>query len=272
MKFGITTRSYGGLTVAEAAEQMAQLGFNVTELCFSQTDLSGWNYNGLTEISDKSPKDVKRACLEFEKRNICVFALGIFTNLIIDGPERENYLRRGEEMIDIAAYCGIPIVASECGFHSDRALYARLFEADYSNLKENVARLCKYAKKKGVKVAIEPCILDILPSAKRMNDFIDQLKAEQGIDNLGVLMDYANLLANSTLEETFLLLKDKIYYFHGKDRKINDAYGRLIGDGDIDWHRFFELYKEHTPDIPFILEYANKDTAPAARDRVLAML
>lgn len=272
MKFGITTRSYYGLLSSEAAEEMQKLGFNVTELCFSQSDLSGWAYNGLTEIADKTEDSVLQACREYTSRKIEVYALGLFTKLIGKEEDSEALLERAERMIDIASYCGIPTVASECGFHDDRGLYARLYEEDFANLKRNVARLAKYAAPKGVSIAIEPCVLDVLPSAKRTADFISQLEAEYGVTNVGVLLDYANLLANSTIEEVFYHLKDKILYFHGKDRCVNDAYGKMLGDGEINWKRFFELYKEHTPNVPFILEYPNKDTAPIARDRVLEAL
>jgi sugar phosphate isomerase/epimerase len=67
----------------------------------------------------------------------------------------------------------------------------------------------------------------------------------------------------------FKYLKGYVAYFHGKDRKVNDAYGRNVGEGDIDWVKFLRLYKKYTPDIPFILEYCNKDNCAAVKQRVL---
>ena len=49
-------------------------------------------------------------------------------------------------------------------------------------------------------------------------------------------------------------LSPHIAYFHGKDRKVNDTYGRAIGDGDIDWPLFLSLYHKYTRDVPFIME------------------
>ena len=58
-------------------------------------------------------------------------------------------------------------------------------------------------------------------------------------------------------------------YFHGKDRKLNDRMGRLVGDGDIDWPLFLSLYHRHTEGTPFILEYVNATNVCEIRDRVL---
>jgi sugar phosphate isomerase/epimerase len=77
------------------------------------------------------------------------------------------------------------------------------------------------------------------------------------------------LIANSSEEDMFHYLAPHIAYFHGKDRRVNDAYGRVVGDGDIDWPLFFSLYHIHTPGVPFILEYVNIDNVCEIRDRVL---
>jgi sugar phosphate isomerase/epimerase len=85
-----------------------------------------------------------------------------------------------------------------------------------------------------------------------------------------VLLDPANLIANSSEADMFRYLADRILYLHGKDRKVNDAKGRVVGDGDIDWPLFMRLYHEHAEGLPFILEYVNKDNVCEIRDRVLA--
>ena len=60
-----------------------------------------------------------------------------------------------------------------------------------------------------------------------------------------------------------------IAYLHGKDRKVNDRMGRVVGDGDIDWPLFMRLYHEHADEKPIILEYVTKDNVVMARDRLL---
>ena len=79
-------------------------------------------------------------------------------------------------------------------------------------------------------LALEPCVIDIVPSAKRTADFIDQL----GSSRVKVLLDPANLIANSSESDMFDYLAEHVAYFHGKDRKVNARGGTLIGDGDVD--------------------------------------
>ena len=67
----------------------------------------------------------------------------------------------------------------------------------------------------------------------------------------------------------FRYLLPHLGYFHGKDRKVNDASGRVVGDGDIDWPLFLELYHRHAEGVPFILEYVTIDNFRQVRDRVL---
>ena len=107
-------------------------------------------------------------------------------------------------------------------------------------------------------------MIDVIPSAKRARDILEQVNHPR----LKILLDPANLIANSSEEDMFRDLAGRILYFHGKDRKINDAYGRLIGDGEIDWPKFLRLYHAHCEGIPFILEYANNETAAEAFRRV----
>ena len=48
-----------------------------------------------------------------------------------------------------------------------------------------------------------------------MRDFIEQI----GSDRVKVLLDPANLIANSSEEDMFRYLKDHIFYFHGKTER-----------------------------------------------------
>ena len=108
-------------------------------------------------------------------------------------------------------------------------------------------------------------MLDVVPSAKRAADLISQI----GSDRLKVLLDPANLIANSSEEDMFHYLSPHVGYFHGKDRKVNDTYGRLVGDGEIDWVKFLKLYHQHNDGVPFILEYNNAENAQTTYDLVM---
>lgn len=267
MDIGVVSRSFPQLTNEEAAGLLAANGFRWTELCFSQTDSTYWVYNGRSDLSGMTDGESRRIVETYRRHGIEVAALGVFTNLIEpDDVELERNIAYFERHMELAALNGIPCVATECGFvHGSRGIIAELYESRFARLADSLRRLTALAERYGVDLALEPCVLDVVPSAKRMADLIAQV----GSRRLKVLLDPANLIANSSEDDMFRYLAPHIAYFHGKDRKVNDAYGRAVGDGDIDWNRFLDLYHSHTEGVPFILEYVNIDNFCAIRDRVL---
>ena len=168
--------------------------------------------------------------------------------------------------MEIAAANGVPYVSTETGFvPGHRGVQLETYESAFARLVQSFQRLAIAAARQDVRVCLESCVLDPVPSAKRTRDFIAQV----GSDRIKVLLDPANLIANSSEEDMFRYLSPHVGYFHGKDRKVNDAKGRVVGDGDIDWPLFLELYHRHNPGVPFILEYVNADNFCEVRDRVL---
>ena len=240
---------------ARAAAYMAKTGFEATELCFTQTDSKYWVYNGISDISGLTDARVLEIAETYRAQGIDVPVLGVFTNLIeTDSDKLAANIAYFERHMQFAMYSGIPVLATECGFDpQSRGVRADVYEARYSLLLDSLKRLCELADRYGVGIALEPCVLDVVPSAKRMADTIKQV----GSSRLKVLLDLANLIANSSEQDMFDYLSPHVAYFHGKDRKINDAYGRNVGDGEINWPLFFKLYHERNEGAPFIIEYAN---------------
>jgi sugar phosphate isomerase/epimerase len=267
MDVGVVSRSFPELTNQETAQLISRNKFKWTELCFTATDSKYWVYNGRSDISDLTDERVAEIVETYRKENVIVTSIGVFTNLIEpDDKELEANLAYFERHIEMAGKNGVPYVATECGFiPGKRGIQAETYESAFQRLVDSMKWLAKKAEEHDVYICLEPCVLDVVPSAKRTADFIDQV----GSDRVKVLLDPANLIANSSEEDMFKYLAPHIGYFHGKDRKVNDAYGRAVGDGDIDWHLFLKLYHEHTEGVPFILEYVNKDTFCEIRDRVL---
>ncbi len=240
---------------ARAAAFMAETGFESTEICLVQTDSKYWVYNGTSDISALTDARMLEIADTYRAQGIEVAALGVFTNLIEpDEDKRLSNLAYFERHMQYAQFCGIPVVSTECGFDpQSRGVRADVYETRYSLLLDSLSRLCQMADRYGVNVALEPCVIDVVPSAKRMADTIRQV----GSSRLKVLLDPANLIANSSEQDMFDYLSPHVAYFHGKDRKINDTYGRNIGDGDIDWPLFLRLYHERNEGTPFIIEYPN---------------
>jgi len=203
----------------------------------------------------------------YKSQGIDVVALGVFTNLIDpDDAERAANLAYFDRMMQIAALNGIPFVPTECGFIAGRrGIDAARYEEAFEILVDSLKRLAEKAEHYDVTVPLEACVLDVVPSAKRATDLLAQV----GSERIKILLDPANLIANSSEEDMFRYLAPHIAYFHGKDRKLNDAMGRVVGDGDIDWPLFLSLYHRHCEGTPFILEYVNATNVCEIRARVL---
>lgn len=267
INIGVVTRSFPELSNEEVALLLAEQKFKCTELCFVQTDSNYWVYNGSSDLEALTDEKSIKIVEMYREQNIDVVAIGVFTNLIEENEKGlEKHLLYFKRLIEIASLNNIPYVSTECGFiEGERGIRADSFEEDFRRLVENLKFLAEVAKKHDVKVALEPCVLDIVPSAKRTIDLIDQV----GSDHIKVLLDPANLIANNTEKEMFSYLAPYIAYFHGKDRKVNDAQGRPIGDGDINWPYFLRLYHKYTENIPFIMEYVNINNFLEIRNRLL---
>ncbi len=267
LEVGVVTRSFSGMSAEECASRMAGLGFFSTELCFTFSDADYWAYNGRKDMSALTAAKASKIVKEFESRGIKVVSVGAFSNLIEPDEDALNgNFRFFERHIEIAADNGIKYVSTENGFvPGRRGINTDTYEKDYAYFQKNMARLCEIAEKHGVYIAFEPCLLDLTPSAKRTRDFISQL----GSPRLKILLDPANLIANSDEEDMFKYLSPHVAYFHGKDRRVNDTYGRNLGEGDIDWVKFFSLYHENTEGVPFILEYVNSENCAKVRDIAL---
>ncbi len=270
LNIGCTTRAFGGKSVAETAKRMHEIGFLCTELCFVHEDLGGWTYNGMGPLCDITTEKVKYAVKTFRDSGVEVTSLGLFTDLRHPDEEvRQKEMDYIHRYIEFAAEAGVPYLASECGFTPGaRGINADTYETDYSRIKEFVGQVCLEAEKSGVKLALEACVLDIIPSPRRLKTLIDELEAATHV-RLGAMLDPANFIAAEDEEGMFRHLKHDVYYFHGKDRKINATYGVNVGDGDIDWVRFMELYIRYTDRTPFILEYCNADNCAEIRERAL---
>ncbi|MCL2834480.1 MAG: TIM barrel protein [Treponema sp.] len=270
MKYGIATRCYSNKTIIETAKFMASKGYNCTELAMGHPDFGKWTYNKVPELDGITGELTKQKALILRDHGIEVTSFGIFTNLLSpDDNFRNQCIDAFIRCMDYAAYAGIKNLSTELGFREDkRGITTDVYESDFKRLIESFIKLGNAAKERDVNICIEACVIDVIPSAKRLRDFIIQIYRASGLTNIKVLLDMANFIANSDEDDVFKYLTPYIAYFHGKDRYVNDCKGRIFGEGDIDWVKFFMNYFKITPNLPFILEYTNEETTDLSNERV----
>ena len=224
MEVGVVSRSFGSKPADETARFMSENGFSSTELCFTHAGHEYWNYNGYSDMSAFALEDSKNIAKSFRDHGIFIAALGAFSNL---AEPDTDLLKRNIDLyakyIEIAEYNGIPAVSTECGFVTgQRGIIAEKYESAYTYFQDNIKRVIELCEKKNIILALEPCVLDVVPSAKRTRDFIKQV----GSEKLRVLLDPANLIANSDEFDMFKYLAPYIQYFHGKDRSEERRVGK----------------------------------------------
>ncbi|WJH34362.1 sugar phosphate isomerase/epimerase [Paenibacillus sp. CC-CFT747] len=217
MEIGVVSRSFPKLTNEEAAQKMASNGFVWTELCFTQTDSNYWKYNGRSDLSAMTNERCRDIVETYRRLGVEVASLGVFTNLLEpDKEELQANLAYFERHMELAASCGVPVVATECGFvPGKRGIQAETYESVFAAFVDTFRWLAERAGHYGVKVALEPCVLDVVPSAKRTRDFLEQV----GSEHVQVLLDPANLIANSSEEDMFSYLAPTSPTFTGRTAK-----------------------------------------------------
>ena len=267
LKVGMVTRSLWNLSVEDCASKLAEFGFVSTEFCLAFQEMNLWCYNGVADLSPVTREWAEKSAEEFRSRGIELVSVGAFTNPNEADPDKfEEVCSCFDAYCRIASWMKIPYVSTETGFvPGRRGINTDTYEADFRRFAENMKKLCAIAENWGVSIAFEPCMLDITPSAKRTKEFIEFV----GAPNLRILLDPANLIHNSDEEEMFKYLAPYLAYIHGKDRTVTDTYGRNVGDGYIDWVKFFKEYHAHAEGVPFILEYVNAENCCEVRDRCI---
>ncbi len=268
LNIGLTSRTLRGLSVAETADKMARAGFRATELTFTHTDLGGWKYNGIGDLTGITGSRVRSACDEFRQRGINVVSLGMFTDLRHpDKDERRRFLDYAKRYVEFAAESDVRYIATECGHtEGNRGISEKTYETDYMNLKESLRELCLEAEKVGVQIALEGSVFDIIPSPRRQKTLIEELEADCHV-RLSALLDPASFIHNSDEEGMFYYLKHDIGYLHGCDRKVKETGFSVLGDGSTDWVRFMICYIKYADHKPLILDGCTADNFAEVKNR-----
>ncbi|MBR3996125.1 MAG: sugar phosphate isomerase/epimerase [Clostridia bacterium] len=249
MLIGASTRSFGGMSVQKVAEIFSESGLSCAELCFCQSELSGWKYNLCGYEPLPCAEGVLNAVEVFRSYGINVSALGVY-NCFWSGTVSEisDSFRLFSEYCALAESCNIKMLATHGG-----ALTARPFSRDsgyfYRKLCDGFVYACIEAEKRGLTVAVEYGPGDAIENSGDYYDLVRYVKGSLGRANM------LKCIRTPVLDAEGLSDSD-ISLFHIKDRKTDGRYYERFGDGNCDFSAFFDT-AEKNPDIPLIFEYIN---------------
>jgi len=260
MKLGFLTAALPGNTLEQVAKWGAESGFQAIEIACWPLEKAARRYAGVTHIDvngleKTKAKDIRTMLDNF---GLTISSLAYYPNpLHPKADHRETVISHLKKVIGGAALLEVPIVGTFIGKDKNRTV-PQNFE-DYAKIWPPIV---KFAKDRGVKIAIENCPMlfsydewpggDNLASTpaiwRKMWEIIPE-------DNFGLNLDPSHLILQMIdYERVIREFSSRIFHVHAKDLHI-DREGlynngvlsqgmgwqvpRLPGLGDIDWAKFF---------------------------------
>jgi sugar phosphate isomerase/epimerase len=279
MKLGFYTAALPGNTLEQAAKWGAESGFQAIEIACWPLEKASRRYAGVTHINvvemDKGKAKAIRKMLD--GYGLLISSLGYYPNPLHPEPEhREIVIAHLKKVIDAATLLDVPVVGTFIGKAKNKTVPENL---------ENYAKIwppiVKFAKERGIKIAIENCpmifSLDEWPGG-------DNLASTPAIwrkmweiipdDNFGLNLDPSHLILQMIdYERVVREFASKIFHVHAKDLHI-DREGlynngvlsqgmgwqvpRLPGLGDMDWAKFFAALTAARYDYVVSIEHEDR--------------
>ena len=253
MKFGISSYVWVSPFSDETLSQLAhakELGFDIYEI-------------GVENPDSFTPEKVKA---EAKRVGIDVHICGAFGKERDISSDNEGYRKIGMEymyrLIDIAEIIGSPYVAGPMYAATGKARLASTKEkAEQRGFAvENLKELCKYAKGKGIKLALEPLNryeTDFMNTVEQGNELIEAV----GMDNLGFLLDtYHMNIEEKNMLQAIKQAGNRIFDFHAC---ANDR--GTPGQDHLNWQGISQALKEAKYDGAVVIEAFTTDITEIAK-------
>ncbi len=266
MKLGLMTAAFPGKSLKEVAEWASANGFEMLELACWPVGKATRRYAGVTtlDVMDFDKDDAREAKAILKNNGLSISSLGYYPNpLHPDADHREVVIDHLKKVIDAAPLVmEDPIVGTFVGRDKDKNV-----EANLEAFAKIWPPIVKYARERGVRIAIENCPMifsnDEWPGGNNLASTPAIFRKMFEIipdENFGLNLDPSHLLwlmidYNRVVREFI----DRIFHVHAKDLEI-DREGlyengtlslgmgwqipRLPGLGEVNWGRFIsQLYR-----------------------------
>lgn len=268
---GVFNTEYLGMSV----EEMAVLIHN-EQMKYVQLDPRVQEVTPIGEALSSNRARQVRAILA--AHDIQIAALAGYTNLVDpDLEQRKRGLQAFEEMIALCHDYGTRYIATETGSlnpnspweddplnHTDEA---------WAQLMDVLHRLAETARRHEVTILIEGSIVNVLSTIEQA----EKLSKEFPGDEIGFVLDPFNYFTcedinrpQPLLEKVFTTIAKRSPIAHAKDVACTPSGMDTpkAGAGSMDWIAYAALLKQHTPDVPLILEHLKRPDIPACKQFV----
>ncbi len=269
MELGIFTRTFERPTFGGVLDAVVEHGFPLVHFNFRSTGLPS-----LPErLSFAQCAAVRR---EVEARGLRMAGVSATFNAIHPDRQRRTWeTDLARQIIVHAPDLGTHLVSVSTGTRDPDDMWHGHTANDelsaWDDLRYTLMRLLDAARQAGVTLGIEPEHNNVVSSARRARQLLDEFRDE----HLRIILDAANLLDLETadrqaaiLVEAFDLLSTDTVMVHAKDIGVSGDVA--AGRGLLDYRLYFELIAAHAAAAPVIIHELGEGDVPRARDFVLA--
>ncbi len=266
MQLGIFARTFDEPTLDGVLEAVRSHGIGFVHFNFCCAGLEP-----LPESLDDALCDRVRSA--FERYQLEMVAIsGTYNMIDPDLARRDVMTQRACQLIERAGDLGTTFVTLCTGSRDPHNMWQAHRDNDTSEawreMLATLETLVPMAEKHGVTLGIEPEKANVVNSAAKARQLLDQMQSQQ----LKIVMDGANLfdpddLVNmqSVLAEAFDLLGPDIAMVHAKD--ITDDLSdkqQAAGTGRLDWRTYFQHIQSVGYDGPVVLHNLGASQVDAA--------
>ncbi len=254
MKLGIFARTFVRPTLEEVLASIRMHGFETVQFNLSSAGLPTLPEQIEEQLLERIHSAFRSCDLE-----MCAVS-GTFNTIHPDLSKRTLETQRCVQLIRCCSRLGTGAVSLCTGTRDpDNMWHAHPENSSpeaWQDLIATLAILLESAEEEGVDLGIEPEMANVIHSARRARQLLDELKSP----HLKIILDGANLLSLGTvarqreiLTEAVDLLGPDIFMVHAKDFPAHENQSQAAGQGTIDFPFYLELVRMSGFDGPVVL-------------------
>src|SRR5882672_6097295 len=238
MRLGVFSKTFEGQEPDGVLGQVSRAGFSTAQYNMA--------CSGLPSMPDAIDPAVTRAvALAAAKHGVQIAAVsGTYNMIHPDLTVRQMGHVRLETLASVCAGLGAPLITLCTGTRDAEDMWRKHAENDgadaWRDLLASMATAIAIADRYDVLLGIEPELANVVNSAQRARELIDQLRSPR----LRIVLDPANLFEVATLEKqrqtiaaAIDLLADRIVMGHAKDRHADGRFA-AAGTGVLDYPHY----------------------------------
>jgi len=264
VELGIFSKTFPRESLEETFDVVASHGLTCVQFNWETAGLSGMP----DSIGDQLCERVSKAAAA---SGVSIAAVsGTFNIIHPDNAERLRGFQRLRQVIGSCQHLDASVVTLCTGTRNAEYLWGHHPDNDtpqaWDEAVASMVDAAGYAEEFGVDLALEPEVSNVVDSALKARQMIDDV----GSPRLNVVMDGANIFhagelprMDEMLREAFALLGSNTVLAHGKDLERDGEAGNLAaGTGALNYELYLNLLGEINPNVPLILHGLTEEQVP----------